>query len=371
MHPSLAALLAQAEDWLMHVVPDAQLIDEAIAINHGGVDRPTREKYEKHLEHLSAYLDSVHGRTFYTAERSHIRLFQAHLEEAGGSNPHKTRLPCRWCRQRGYPDGRVGPGWSASTRKSYLSAARFLYAHFAGEKHLPDIDPTTHVKGPKLTITPQYTPTEEEIRALLEAPGKPKDRLLAYWTFYAPSRRQTYADARWRDIDLERGTWFVVGKGKQPDCWPLHPLLIRELRQYRDWQLEEAARNPRVRDALADASTAYVLLTRTGRRTAPQTITKLLKWRAQRAGIAVVTATSAFDSPGGKTSRLSAHAMRRGWADYALNHPTDPVPIDVVSEVLNHKDISTTRRHYARTKPDRARHALRTMHLDDRPYRAA
>ena len=37
--------------------------------------------------------------------------------------------------------------------------------------------------------------------------------------------------------------------------------------------------------------------------------------------------------------------------------------IEVVSEVLNHKDISTTRRHYAGTKPERAKAALLARRL--------
>lgn len=136
-----------------------------------------------------------------------------------------------------------------------------------------------------------------------------------------------------------------------------------EFRRYRRWQLEVATRNSAVRDALLDEEAAFVLLTRTGRRVQPQTISKMLKWRAVRAGVAVKAATSGFDAPSGMTSRVSPHAMRRAWADAALNDPYEPVPIDVVAEVLNHKDIATTRRHYARTKPERAATALRSMRL--------
>jgi integrase len=60
---------------------------------------------------------------------------------------------------------------------------------------------------------------------------------------------------------------------------------------------------------------------------------------------------------------LTPHALRRAWADHALNDPDDPVSIEVVSEVLNHKDISTTRRHYAGTKPERAKAALLARRL--------
>lgn len=50
------------------------------------------------------------------------------------------------------------------------------------------------------------------------------------------------------------------------------------------------------------------------------------------------------------------HSYRRAWATIALNEKE--LPIDVVSEVLKHSDIATTRQHYAPTKSERARAAL-------------
>lgn len=143
----------------------------------------------------------------------------------------------------------------------------------------------------------------------------------------------------------------------------LHWRLLRELRQYRDWQLKEAEQNPRIAAALAREETAFVLLTRNGKPIHAQQAAKMLKWRAIRGGIALVPANSAYDSIDGMTSKVSPHSLRRAWARLALNHPENPQPIDVVSEVLRHKDISTTRRHYAQTKPERARKALRDFSL--------
>ena len=343
-------------------VPDRQLIAEAIAINHADAGKKTLAKYAKHLDHWAAYMEG-HGLTFYTLQRRHVRLFMAHLAEHGGPSPHELRLQCPWCAHRGWPDGAHGPGWSPSTRKGYLSAARFMYTHFANERDLPDFDPTTHVKSPRLVITRQFTPSPEQVRAILNAPGEPKDRLVAVWSYYAPSRRQTFSDARWRDIDLERCTWDLVGKGDRQDRFDLHPVLVRELRRYLAWQLDLAKRNPLMRDALSNPDTAWVIMTRSGRKTQGQSITKMLKWRAVRAGVAVVPATSKWDSVGGKTSLVSAHAMRRAWASAALNDPHNPQPIDVVSQVLRHADIATTRRHYAPTKGERARSALMTMRV--------
>lgn len=242
---------------------DSALIREAIALNHSGITRGTRAKYTKHLEHFSAYLASTHQRNFYTVKRKHVMLFLSHLEDKGGAKPEPSRLPCEWCRDRGYPDWHKDGGWSASTRKSYLSALGFLYGHFLWEEDLPDHNPTDGVPGIKIVTRPQWAPTREEVERLLDAPGRPRDRLIAHWLFYAPSRRQTFAEARWRDLDLNGGTWDLVGKGQKADIFDLHPLLVQVLKQYRRSQLKEAAGNRKIAHALSDEESAFVLLTET------------------------------------------------------------------------------------------------------------
>ncbi len=340
---------------------DAQLISETVALNHKGVADSTLRDYGKDLEHFSAYLQSVCGADFYRATRKHVLMFMRHLEKHGGPKPHADRFGCEWCRSAGYPDGRtVEAGWSASARKGFLSAIRFLYGHFHFDDELPSIDPSAHIASPKVVVTRQYTPSSKEVSALLDAPGRPRDRILAHWMSYAPSRRQTFADARWKDFNLEEGWWDVVGKGNVADCFDLAPELLRELRDYRRWQTEVFAREkPAVRRALDDENTAYVLLTYNGKPMAPSSLPKMLKARAKRADVAVKATTAKHDASGGTTSKIGPHALRRAWATVALNEKE--VPLDVVQTVLNHKHISTTQMHYAHTKPERAREALRSM----------
>lgn len=357
-----AALIADLALLRMNV-SDEDLITEAVATNYAQVAPATKKRYGKHLEHFAAYLHSACAGsvTFYTCKEKHVLRYMEHLAAKGGPNPAAERACCAWCNVNGYPDGRAGHGWSDSYRKSHLAAIGYLYTHFYRDDDLPSHDPSSRVKAPKVKVVPQYAPDRSEIRAMLDAPGRPKDRLLAYWTFYAPSRRKTFSDALWKSLDLERGTWHVVGKGGKADCFDLHPLLVRELRRYRRWQLEQyAVTHAAVRDALCFEDTAYVLLTCNGKRTCPQAITKMLKWRAVRAGVSVKASVSAFDSPSGKTSKLSCHAMRRGWAQAAIE---DGVPITTIQDVLKHDDISTTRRHYAFGKPPLATAALRGMRV--------
>lgn len=350
------------EDWnLDH--SDQELIEEAIYSGLGGdANDGTLNKYRKHLEHFSGFLAS-RGRNFYKARRKDVSIYINHLGTRGGTDPDPMRLGCDWCADHGYPDGRKGPGWSPSSQKSHLSAIHYLYKHFALDEELPDINPSLYVSSPKVVNEPGYAPSREEVKALLRAPGRPRDRLLAFWIFYTASRSAPFWKARWRDLDLDaqHPSWDIIGKGQIADRIPLHPLLVGELKRYRSWQGREAGKNEAIEAALANSETAFVLLTRNGNPLHENEIGKLLKWRAIRAGVGVERAKDgARDAPGGLTSRVCPHALRRAWARISLD---DGVPLDVIQTVLNHQDISTTRRHYAPGKPEPAEKAVRKMRL--------
>lgn len=342
---------------------DARLIEDAVECNHGAVGDLTRRKYKDHLHHFAEYLAGVHQSNFHEASKKQVRLFMGHLEKAGGENPDLARLACPWCKARGYPDGRNGPGWSASTRKSYLSALRYLYRHFQADEDLEDRDPTILETSPKIIIKRGYTPSREDVKKLLATDGPPRARLLVPWMFFAPARRKTYSEVRWPDIDFEAAEWEVQDKNGKVYIYPLAPPLLRAFRTYRRWQFAEAERNPALRDALSDPTTAYVLLTANGKRTMPTTITKIATWHGIRAEVGLKKATPGADSVDGMTSLVTPHCFRRAWATLALNDEEDPKPIDVVSEVLMHKEIATTRRHYAPTLPERAQAAVADMRL--------
>ena len=338
------------------------LISDAIKDNLKGISRrKTLDQYARDLEHFAHFLERSEQTDLYDAKSKHVSRFLSHLEKKGGPTPDPERKDCSWCREKGYPDGRNGSGWSATRRKGALSAIRFLYHHFHMDDELPSIDPSHRIPSPRVTNRHQWSPTKEEVSKLLATPTDFRTKLIIHWLFFAPSRRQTLVDAKWEDIDLEAGVWHLVGKNDKPDTFPLHRRLVSEFKAYRERMIEEAERNPKVKEALEFNETAFVLLTRNGKPLNRSSLTKIVKKHGLKAGIGIEKKTPSPEYPDGRTSALTPHAMRRAWARIALNE--QEVPLDVVSEVLRHADVRTTRNHYAQTKPERAQKALTDMSL--------
>jgi site-specific recombinase XerD len=338
------------------------VIRDAIKDNLKGISKQkTLQQYEADLEHFAHFLESSEQTNLYDARSKHVTRFLSHLEKKGGSRPDPERKDCSWCRERGYPDGRQGCGWSDSRRKGALSAIRFLYHHFDLDDELPSVDPSHRIPSPRVSTRHQWSPNKEEVKKILQTPADARTRLIVHWLFYAPSRRETFVKAKWEDVDLEQGVWHVIGKNGKPDSFEIHPKLLREFRVYRQWIHKEAEKNARIKDALEFNESAFILLTSNGRPLNRSSLTKILKRHGLKAGVGVRKTHVSPEYPEGKTSDLTPHAMRRAWARIALND--QEIPIDVVSEVLRHSDISTTRKHYAQTKPERARRALAQMSL--------
>ena len=241
---------------------DAQLIQEAVVINHKQVGAKTAGEYARCLEHFSAYLASVHNATFYTARQRHVLLYLAHLKDPATPAPNGAG-PCEWCSEHGDTAG-AAKGLGPSTRKKHLCAIGFLYHHFHYEDDLPDLDPSAHVSAPRCPITRAIRPPRPRSHDCYGARAHRK-RGCWHWVYFAPSPRDV-RDVRWRELDLDAGKWWFIGKKEKADALTLHPALVRELRRHRKRQGREAEKNPRVANALADPNTAYVLSTRTGRR---------------------------------------------------------------------------------------------------------
>jgi site-specific recombinase XerD len=114
------------------------------------------------------------------------------------------------------------------------------------------------------------------------------------------------------------------------------------------WQGElekQAEKRPEIAAALADPETAYVLLTRNGRRLSHSTMSKQFKWRAKRAGVRPHAAGAAVN-PENK-ARVSTHTARRPVATTLYRKGVDIADVarllnDTVQVVVDHYAASST-----------------------------
>ena len=127
-----------------------QLIHEAVECNHAGVGATTLERYRDHLVHFAQYLASVTRlRLLRSEQEAGPALHGATWRSRADRAPTAPGFAASGARRGTTPTADEGPGWSASYRKSYLSALRFLYRHFQADDELPDIDPTVLESSPE------------------------------------------------------------------------------------------------------------------------------------------------------------------------------------------------------------------------------
>jgi site-specific recombinase XerD len=255
-------------------LPDAELIAEFVA--QADVADTTRAAYRTHVREFAAWL--VHPRTrragssasVLDARRADVARFMAYLQSgdryAAAKSPRHAKLP------------------SASTRKSVLASVRKFYRYLLSVE-LVENDPTYAIDRPKVRYKPGLTLTAEQLRALLEAKGTPRDRVQVYLLAFTAARMNEIRTLRWQDVNLTERVMRLHGKGDKYRTIDIHPRLAPELRRYRIWQNEEADKNPAIREALDHPETCFVLLTRTGRQLADTAIYKQLMRRACLAGL--------------------------------------------------------------------------------------
>lgn len=328
------------------------------------VNAATRAEYLRMIEHFAVFV-GAYEHDLLSADQRHVRKFKSHLLRDDAAARRLT-ANCPHCTA----GNRRAAAYSDSYVKRHLAAVRAGYKYLVTEG-LVAVDPTYGVKRPTANTRRQYVPTVEEVERLFAYRGTARSRLLVRLAYFAPARRFELATLRWKDID-EFAIWRFTAKGHKAHGLKLHPEVLRALRDYSKAQEREAARHPAMRAALDDPETAYVFLTKSGKPITPGHLVRILKRHAVHAGVGVIPATASakdpktgksWDSIDGKTSRLSPHALRRAWSSHSMNDPNTPVPIDVVSKVLGHASIETTRRHYAFTDDGRAWDALTKRRL--------
>lgn len=310
---------------------DVMLIDEWIA-GEAKADA-TKAKYRTWADEFALWLQARHGIRLTQVRGKHVERFMAWLMSD----------------QRGE--------LSASSRKGAIAALKRLYRWLVRIEEV-EFDPTSAVERPRVVTTPGLTITPEQVRLFLDAPGKARERVVAYFLVFLAARIGDLRGLLWSQVDLGSRIVHLTGKGGKTVAMPLHPALFLALKEWQAIQAREAERNDALRVALADPQTAFVFLSRNGRQLASSTFWKHVKWRAARAGILPHPDGSKVGSE--NTSALSPHALRRSWATIMRNNG---VSLEDIADGLRHQYVDTTRRHYAFTEEPTRRRTMNSFQV--------
>lgn len=311
-----------------------------------GKARTTQHKYERCVADFSAFLTRFHDApALVEADRAHVVKFLAWLD---GNN--RGALPL-------HQVGETTRQLSASTRKGYLSALRAFY-HYCLDMEYVHYDPTAGIRAPKVEHKPGLTLTADELTRFLDAPGSERDRIQAYLFVFTAQRAGAIRSLRWRDVSLDQQELtFLDTKGGKPSVIYMHHELLGALARWRAVVKTEEKTNPRIAAAMADEETAFVLLTRNGRRVTVQTLGKQVKWRAARAGLRLHKSDDVYRE---NKSQVHPHAFRRSWATVQRRAG---VPIEDIADALGHASTDTTRKHYAFPASETVRRTMKSFTL--------
>lgn len=192
---------------------------------------------------------------------------------------------------------------------------------------------------------------------LLAASGSRRCRVQAYLLHYTAARTESLRFLRWRDLDfVDDLIHFDVAKGDRAYTIPMHPKLKAALLHWQDEQETAAEANPEIYTALIDPETAFVLLTLKGKPLSHTTIAKQYKWRAKRAGVRLHSHSARVGYE--NKSLVSPHAARRTVGTSLRRRGVD---IADLADLLNHKDLQTTREFYAFTSTPQQRRVVERL----------
>jgi integrase/recombinase XerD len=286
--------------------------------------RSQLEEWACWLAHPLAHIPDANARSVRCATARELQSFLGYLrtgERFAAAHPERATGPL-----------------SASSRKNYVASLRGLYRYLTAMRIIEN-DPTLAIRSPKIRTRPGFRLSQPELEQLLAAPGSARSRIVAFLLVFTAARANEIRTLRWSDIDLDGRTLLLHTKNDEYHTVDIHPRLMVELRRWHLLQADLADANPQLASALRDPNRAFVLLTRSGKPLAKGALAKDLKRRAAKIGLHRLEPAHHE-----QRSRVTPHAIRRSVASMLLNSGE---PIDAVADVLHHRQLDTTRRHYA------------------------
>jgi integrase len=295
----------------------------------------TRNKYRRYWEEFKRYLeDHCEGRDPVCALEQDIVDFIAHQRSDARLVPGQKRGANGEVLLVSHP-------LQASSIRSVLSCLSAFYSTCVSRRQRFD-DPTKGIKRPRGKTRVGATLSDEEVRRILDAPGRERCRVQAYLLLYTAARCESLRFLLWENVDFVKNEiHFDVAKGDKFYTVPMHLELKAALFRWQAAQEKQAAKNPAIAVALTSPETAYVLLTSNGLPLSHSTMSKQFKWRANRAGVRAHAAGALVGRE--NKSRVSTHWARRTVATSLRRKGVD---IAEVADLLN-DTVQVVKDHYA------------------------
>jgi len=210
-------------------------------------------------------------------------------------------------------------GVNPATVARELVAIKMFFRFLAQEGEIKE-NPTAVIETPRLWKRLPQSLSVEEIEKIIKAPlsNSPlgyRDRTCLELLYATGMRVSETADLKLNDLNLDVGFVRCRGKGEKERIVPLGKMAMRYLKDY----LSE------IRPALVKKSPqTYLFLSRLGKKMSRQSIWKMIKKYARRAGI---------------KKGIGPHTFRHSFATHLLEGGAD---LRVVQEMLGHANISST-----------------------------
>ncbi|BDZ43583.1 tyrosine recombinase XerD [Paraoerskovia sediminicola] len=277
------------------------------------------------------------------AYRRDLDRYLAHLGSAGRRDPGSVTpddVTAFTAAVRTGSDGRT-PLSEASTARAVASVRGFH--RFALAEGTADADPSADVRAPnRARRLPKAISTDEVARILDaagegEGPGPLRDRALLELVYSTGARISEAVGLDRDDLDLDRGSARLFGKGRKERVVPLGSYARRAVDAY--------LVRGRPEQALRGTGTPAVFLNSRGSRLSRQSAWAVLRSAAERSGI---------EHP----ERISPHTLRHSFATHLLAGGAD---VRVVQELLGHASVTTTQI-YTLVTPDALREVYASSH---------
>ncbi|NLE91659.1 MAG: site-specific tyrosine recombinase XerD [Elusimicrobia bacterium] len=288
------------------------------------------------VETFLNYLSVERGLSFNTlvSYRGDLKKYAAFLSErSAGALSGVTRSDIVE-----FMSAQKARGISSNSIARRLAAIRMFYRFLVRERVLKD-DPSGLVDTPKLWKKIPDTLSVEEVEALLAQPDLRRargirDRAILE-TLYATGMRVSEAvDLKTGSVNMDVGFLRCIGKGNKERVVPLGGKAVESVRFY----LEKSRRK-----MLGKKQSDYMFVSRLGRRLSRQSVWKMIKSYALKAGI---------------KKEIKPHLLRHSFATHLLERGAD---LRSVQEMLGHSNISTTQI-YTHINKDRLKSVHKMFH---------